>query len=57
MTHVASVIELPKLIAVGAVPLSCVGMSVLIREANGDAVSVETPQVFDEFIIEFLGPF
>src|SRR6186713_987997 len=54
--HEAVFIELPVLVAVGAEPLAGVVVP-LVGEADGDAVFVERPHLFDEPVVEFLRPF
>src|SRR4029077_3390579 len=54
--HQAVLVELPLLVAVGAMPLP--GRVVpLILKAHRDAVAVERPEILDQPIIQFLGPF
>jgi hypothetical protein len=56
VVHHASRIELPVLIAIGAVPLTGIIVP-LIRESHRDAIPVERPEFFDEPILEFFLPF
>src|SRR5581483_2731130 len=54
--HQAVLVELPLLIAIGAVPLArCVVPFIL--EAHRDAVAVEGPEVLDQAIVQFPLPF
>src|SRR5262245_3617631 len=54
--HEAALVEFPVLGAVGAIPVPRVVMP-LIREPNGNAVALTSPKLFDEPIVELLGPF
>src|SRR3954471_12891998 len=54
--HQAVFIELPLLIAVGAVPLPCIVVP-FILEAYGDAVLIKAPEILDQTIVMFLLPF
>src|SRR5262245_35733367 len=54
--HQAVSIKLPVLIAVGAKPIPGVVMP-FIGETNSNAVCVAGPKLFDQPVIEFLGPF
>src|SRR5947209_17394581 len=54
--HESVVVELPLLIAVGAEPVSGV-VVILVLEADGYAVVVEGPEIFDEAVVEFTCPF
>jgi len=53
--HQPVFVELPVLVAVGAMPLAFFGV-VLICEAHGDAVFRVRPVLLDEPVVEFLGP-
>src|SRR5215471_452165 len=53
--HQALLVELPQFVAVAAIPLPG-GVVRLVLEADGDAVSVERPQVLAEGVVEFAGP-
>src|SRR5579862_5051594 len=54
--HQAVLVELPLLVAVGAVPLA--GRVVpLVLEAHGDTIAVKRPKILDQAIVEFPGPF
>src|SRR5271154_6817873 len=55
MMHDAVFVELPVLVAIGAVPVAGVVVA-LVGEAYGDARSVEGPELFDEAIVEFAFP-
>jgi len=55
MVHQSLIVELPVLVAVGAVPVAGVIMT-LVGEADGDAGSVEGPEFLDEAIVEFATP-
>src|SRR5262245_3223347 len=54
--HEAAIVELPVLVAIGPIPVAAIVMP-LIREANGNAVALTGPKLFDEPIVELLGPF
>src|SRR5262245_24433040 len=54
--HQAMLVELPLLVAIGAMPLPGAVVP-FILEAYRDAVLVERPEVFDQAIIELLFPF
>ena len=54
--HQAVFAEFPVLIAVGAEPLAAI-IAVLIGKAHGDAVLCESPQFFDQAVVEFTIPF
>ena len=54
-SHQAVLGELPVLIAVGAKPVAGIVVP-LVLEAHGNMVFVEGPQLFDQAIVEFLGP-
>src|SRR3954471_21846025 len=54
--HQAVLVELPLLIAVGAMPLP--GLVVpFILEAHGDAVLIERPEILDQAIVVLPSPF
>src|SRR5262252_6338112 len=53
--HEPVVIELPVLIAIGAIPVTRVVVP-LVSEAHRNAVPGECPQFLDEPIVQFLGP-
>ena len=53
--HEPVLIELPVLIAIGAVPVARVIVP-LLREAHRDAVPGERPQFLDEPVVQFLDP-
>src|SRR5581483_7914791 len=54
--HQAVLVELPLLIAIGAVPLARCVMP-FILEAHRDAVAVEGPEVLDQAVVQFPLPF
>src|SRR5688572_131173 len=54
--HEPAIVELPVLVAVGAIPLAAI-VTPFIRKPNGNAVAVTRPKLFDEPIVDFLGPF
>ena len=54
--HQAIIIELPILVAVGAIPVSRVVVP-LVGEAHGDAIIRESPKLFDQAVVEFFRPF
>src|SRR5262249_14396113 len=47
--------KLPVLIPVGAEPMPCVIMP-FVREAHGDAMSAERPQLLDQAVLELSRP-
>jgi hypothetical protein len=49
MVHETVFVELPVFVAVGAVPVAGVVVT-LVGEADGDACAVEGPELFDEAI-------
>src|SRR6187551_2542352 len=53
--HEAAIVELPILVAVGAIPLAAI-VTPFIRKANGNAVALASPKLLDEPIVQFLGP-
>ena len=53
--HQAIRIEFPLLVAVCAEPVAGIVVP-FVLEANGDAIFVKRPQLFDQAIIEFFGP-
>ena len=55
VVHQAVFVELPVLIAVGAVPLARVVM-VFVGKAHADAVAVMGPQFLDQAVIQFARP-
>ena len=54
--HQAVLGEFPVFIAMGAEPLA-VGVAPLVLEANSDAVVAAGPDLLDQFVVQFLGPF
>src|SRR5579872_4781747 len=54
-THVAVLVELPLLVAVSAEPIAGIVVP-LVLEAHSDVILVECPELFDQAIVEFLGP-
>ena len=56
VVHDAVFVELPVFVSVGAVPVAGVVVA-LVGEADGDAGSVEGPELFDEAIVELAAPF
>src|SRR5580692_1412384 len=54
--HQAVLVELPLLIAVGAMPLAT-GIVPFILEAHGNVIAVEGPEVLDQAVIELVRPF
>src|SRR5215216_148061 len=54
--HQAVFVELPLLVAVGAMPLPGIVVP-FILEAHGDAVLVERPEILDQAIVVLLRPF
>tara|TARA_R110000868_G_scaffold177713_7_gene416761 strand:- start:279 stop:695 length:417 start_codon:yes stop_codon:yes gene_type:complete len=54
--HVPVAIELPMLIAVGAVPMAGFGVLPLVFETHRDAVIGETPEFFLQSVVEFDRP-
>src|ERR1700730_14200710 len=56
VVHDAFWVELPVFVSVGAVPVAGVVVA-LVGEADGDARSVEGPELLDEAIVEFATPF
>src|SRR5260370_11680997 len=53
--HEASLIELPILITVRAEPGSRIVVP-FVSKPHGDAIFMEGPELFDEPVVEFLGP-
>src|SRR5262245_5526031 len=49
-------VELPLLIAIGAMPLAA-GIVPFILKAHGNAVVVKSPEILDQAIVELLCPF
>src|SRR5882757_5172770 len=56
MPHQAALVELPVLVAVGAEPVARI-VAPFVREAHGDAVAAAGPQLFDQAVVQFPGPF
>ena len=54
--HQAVLVELPLLVAVGAMPLAG-GIMPFVLEAHRDAVVVERPEILDQAVVELLLPF
>src|ERR1700676_4103746 len=54
--HQAVLVELPLLIAVGAVPLPGIVMPFVLK-THGDAVAVECPEILDQAVVKFSRPF
>ncbi|MFK4642342.1 hypothetical protein ABIF96_000916 [Bradyrhizobium ottawaense] len=54
--HQPVLVELPLLIAVGAIPLAA-RVVPFVLEAHGDAVLVEGPEVLDQAVVLLLLPF
>ncbi len=54
--HVAEFVELPVLVAVGAIPLAGVIVE-FILETHGDAVATEAPEFFLKSVAKFAIPF
>src|SRR6185312_2909227 len=54
--HQAVLVELPLLVAVGAMPLAGIVMPFILK-AHGDAIVVERPEILDQAILMFLCPF
>ena len=54
--HQAVLVELPLLVAVGAVPLAGIVMPFVLKP-NRNAVTVEAPEILDQAIFVFLGLF
>src|SRR6266566_2227175 len=54
--HVAGLVKLPILIAVGAIPLAGIVVP-FVFEPHGDAVVAERPQLLLQTIVQFLVPF
>src|SRR5580658_4746797 len=55
-THVTLRCEFPILVAVAAVPMLGIIMP-FIGESHANAIAGKGPQLFDESVVEFLGPF
>jgi len=53
--HQSILIEFPLLIAVRSEPIAGVVVPFILK-ANGDAIVVECPKLFDQAIVQFLGP-
>jgi hypothetical protein len=54
--HQAVLVELPLLVAIGAMPLACCIVP-LVLKSHRDAVVVERPEILDQAIVEFFRPF
>src|SRR6478752_4717300 len=54
--HQAVLVELPLLVAVGAVPLAA-GIVPFVLEAHSDAVFIKRPEVLDQAVVVLLLPF
>src|SRR5262245_66503915 len=54
--HESSIVELPVLVAVGAIPVARIVMP-LIRETHGNAVALTGPEFFDEPVVQLPRPF
>src|SRR6266702_3415981 len=54
--HQPVLVELPLLVAVGAIPLAA-GVVPFVLEAHRDAVAVEAPEILDQAILLLLLPF
>src|SRR5258705_11931591 len=54
--HQAVFVELPLLVAIGAMPLPGIVVP-FILEAHGDAVLIERPEILDQAIVVLLRPF
>src|SRR5262245_23037718 len=54
--HQAVLVELPLLVAVGAIPLAA-GIVPFVLEAHRDAVAVEGPEILDQAIVLLPLPF
>ena len=54
--HQAVLVELPLLVAVGAMPLPGIVMP-LVLKPHRDAIAVERPEILDQAILLFLLPF
>src|SRR6185312_15286803 len=54
--HQPVLIELPLLVAVGAMPLTT-GIVPFILKAHRDAIAVERPEILDQAIVELVRPF
>src|SRR5262249_29261880 len=54
-THEAAVVELPVLVAIGSEMLAAVVVP-LVREADGDPVAGEGPQLLDQPVVELPRP-
>src|ERR1700677_2574451 len=55
MMHDAVLIELPVFVAIGAKPVTGI-VVMLVGETDGDACSVESPELLDETVFEFTTP-
>ena len=53
--HVALLVKFPVLVAVGAKPVFRIIVP-FVGEADGDAISLKSPKLFDEAIVQFLVP-
>ncbi len=56
VVHDAIFVELPVFVSVRAKPVAGVVVA-LVGETDGDAGSVEGPQLFDEAVVQFATPF
>src|ERR1044072_1257778 len=54
--HEPAIVELPVLVAVGAMPIARIVVP-LIRETNSNAIPLAGPKFFDEPIVQLPGPF
>src|SRR6185503_7270489 len=54
--HESAIVELPVLVAVGAIPIARIVMP-LVREPNGNAVALAGPEFLDEPILKLPRPF
>src|SRR5215831_7229232 len=54
--HQTVLVKLPVFIAIGSEPIPRVIMP-LIREAHRDAGVMKGPELFDEAVVQFFGPF
>src|ERR1700676_2189514 len=54
--HQAVFVELPLLVAVGAVPLPSIVMPFVLK-AHGNAIAIERPEILDQAVVEFPRPF
>src|SRR6185295_4148028 len=54
--HEPALVEFPVLVAIGAEPVVRIVVP-LVREAHGDAVAAEGPELLDEAVVELFRPF